>query len=146
MEISKMYFTLTFLPVTCHMSFTSSFRYQTWRSVLSVCKIWAILFCVHLFFVSPLCLIMDKMNEKGYFDVVSGSGKFIFAESTGYLFGVCCNFNMCKRFDLMTTRNRMSLRVIGLRVRAAVQKAKSLGFWVKWCQFIPFSEMVSNYM
>ena len=88
------------------------------------------MFCIHLLFVSPLCLIMEKMNERSYFDVVSGSGKFIFAVSTGYYFGVCCNFNMCKRFYLMTTCNRMSVRVVGLRVRAAVQKAKSkkLGF------------------
>ena len=68
---NQMFFTLTFLPVTCHMSFTSSFRYQTRRSVLSVCKIWAILFCIHLLFGSPLCLIMEKMNERSYFDVVS---------------------------------------------------------------------------
>ena len=88
---NQMYFTLTYLPVTCHMSFTLSFRYQTRWSVLSVCKIWAILFCIHLFFGSPLCLIMEKMNERSYFNVVSGSGKFIFAVSTGYLFGVCCN-------------------------------------------------------
>ena len=52
------------------------------------------MFCIHLFFVSPLCLIMEKMNERSYFDVVSGSGKFIFAVSTGCLFGVCCNFNV----------------------------------------------------
>ena len=68
---NQMYFTLTFLPVTCHMSFTSGFCYQTRRSVLSVCKIWAILFCIHLFFGSPLCLIVEKMNERSYFDVVS---------------------------------------------------------------------------
>ena len=86
-----MYFTLTFLPVTCHMSFTLSFRYERRRSVLSVCKICAILFCIHLFSASPLCLIMEKMKERSYFDVVSGSGKFIFAVSTRYLFGVCCN-------------------------------------------------------
>ena len=34
---------------------------------------------------------MEKMNERSYSDVVSGNGKFIFAVSTGYLFGVCCN-------------------------------------------------------
>jgi len=87
-----MYFTLIFLPITCHnLEFTSSFRYQRRRSVSSVCKICAILFCIQLFFGSPLCLIMEKMNERSYSDVVSGSGKFIFAVSTGYLFGVCCN-------------------------------------------------------
>ena len=137
---------LTFLPVTCHISFTSSFRNQTRRSVLSVCKIWAILFCIHLFFGSPLCLIMEKMNERSYFDVVSGSDKFIFAGSTAYLFGVCCNFNMCKRFYL-TTGNRMSLRVIGLRVRAAVQKAKSkkLVFLGKMMPvYTPYSKMAAN--
>ena len=32
-----------------------------------------------------------KMNERRYSDIVFGSGKFIFAVSTGYLFGCCCN-------------------------------------------------------
>ena len=87
-----MYFTLIFLPITCHnLEFTSSFRYHRRRSISSVCKICAILFCIQLFFGSPLCLIMEEMNERSYSDVVSGSGKFIFAVSTGYLFGVCCN-------------------------------------------------------
>ena len=113
-----MYFTLTFLPVTCHnLEFTSSFRYQRRRSVLLVsyaavlCLVTQALrdetkngcvgdYCIiglqnlcyiDLFFGSPLCLIMEKMNERSYSDVVSGSGKFIFAVSTGYLFGVCCN-------------------------------------------------------
>ena len=48
-------------------------------------------FVLYSIFGSPLCLIMEKMNERSYFDVVSGSGKFIFAVSTRYLFGVCCN-------------------------------------------------------
>ena len=29
------------------------------------------MFCIHLLFGSPLCLIMEKMNERSYFDVVS---------------------------------------------------------------------------
>ena len=76
----------------CHMSVTSSFRYQRRRSVLSVFKMCAILFCIHVFFDLPLCLIMEKMNERSSYDVVTGSGKFIFVVSTGYLFGVC---NLC---------------------------------------------------
>ena len=81
-----MYFTLTFLPVTCHMSFTSSFRYQRRRSVLRLLRRSAefVLFCSHciqLLFGSPLCV---KMNERRHSDVVSGSGKFIFAVSTGF--------------------------------------------------------------
>ena len=35
------------------------------------------------------------MDERSYSDVVSGSGKFIFAVSTGYLFGVYCNCVVC---------------------------------------------------
>ena len=80
-----MYFTLTFLPVTCHMSFTSSFRYQRRRSVLRIETIEKfVLFCSHciqLLFGSPPCV---KMNERRHSDVVSGSGKFIFAVSTGF--------------------------------------------------------------
>ena len=87
-----MYVTLTFLPITFHnMEFISTVRYQGRRSISSVCKICAILFCIHWFFGSPLCLIMEKMKEGSNSDVVSGSGKFIFAVSTGYLFGVSCN-------------------------------------------------------
>ena len=40
------------------------------------------------FFVSPLCLIMEKMSERSYFDVVSGCGKFSFQ----YLPGICLVF------------------------------------------------------
>ena len=83
-----MYFTLTFLPVTCHMSFTSSFRYQRRRSVLrietieKICGICAFgSHCIQLLFGSPPCV---KMNERRHSDVVSGSGKFIFAVSTGF--------------------------------------------------------------
>ena len=77
-----------------------------------------------------ICII--GLQNLSYFVLYSSVFWFIFAVSTGYLFGVCCNFNMCKRFYL-TTCNRMSY-VIGLRVRAAVQKAKSKKqkAWVSW--------------
>ena len=98
----------------CHMSHVIHFEFSLSEEICIEKSAEFVLFCSHciqLLFGSPPCL---KMNGRRYSDVVSGSGKFIFAVSTGYLFG------MCKRFYL-TTCNRMSLRVIGLRVRAAVQ-------------------------
>ena len=87
-----MYFMLIFPPITYHnLEFTSSFHYQRRRSVSPVCKTCTIFFCIPLFFGSPLCLIMEKMIERSYSNVVSGNGKFISAVSTGCLFGVCCN-------------------------------------------------------
>lgn len=80
---NQMYFTLTFLPVTCH-----SLRVFAIRGEDLYCKICAILFSLYSSVFRPLCL---KMNERRYLEVVSGSGKFIFAISTGYLFGICCN-------------------------------------------------------
>ena len=138
---NQMYFTLTFLPVTCHMSFTSSFRYQRRRSVLQ--KICAILFSLYWSVFRPLCL---KMNERRYLEVVSGSCKFIFAVSTGYLFGICCNlcasvFTWPRAIVCLSESSESESELLCKK-----QKAKSLGFWVKWCQFITFSEMVSNYM
>ena len=48
---------------------------------------------------------MEKMDEKSYSDVVSGSGKFIFAVSTGYLFGVYCNCVYCVIVDVYALRD-----------------------------------------
>ena len=125
----------------CHMSLTSSFRYQRRRSVLQ--KICAILFSLYWSVFRPLCL---KMNERRYLEVVSGSCKFIFAVSTGYLFGICCNlcasvFTWPRAIVCLSESSDSESELLCKK-----QKAKSLGFWVKWCQFITFSEMVSNYM
>ena len=80
-----MYFTLTFhmSHVTCH-----SLRVFAIRGEDLYCKICAILFSLYSSVFRSLCL---KMNERRYLEVVSGSGKFIFAVSNGYLFGICCN-------------------------------------------------------
>ena len=82
-----MYFTLTFLPVTCHMSHVIHFEFSLSEEKICIAKF--VLFCFHCIHVfRPLCL---KMNERRYLEVVSGSGKFILAVSTGYLCGICCN-------------------------------------------------------
>ena len=119
-------------PITCHnLEFTSSFHYERRRSVSSVCKICAILFCINLFFGSPLCLIMEKMNERSYSDAVSGNGKFIFAVSTGYLFGVCCN--LCAS-DFTRPRE-----IVCLSGSSDSDPVVIFHFWMAWLyeQFIP---------
>ena len=134
--ISRWHFSLS--HVTCH-----SLRVFAIRGEDLYCKICAILFSLYSSVFRPLCL---KINERRYLEVVSGSGKFIFAVSTGYLFGICCNlcasvFTWPRAIVCLSELSDSESELLCKK-----QKAKSLGFWVKWCQFIPFSEMVSNYM
>ena len=75
----------------CHMSHVIHFEFSLSEEICIEKSAEFVLFCSHciqLLVGSPPCL---KMNERRYSDVVSGSGKFIFAVSTGYLFGICCN-------------------------------------------------------
>ena len=85
----------------CHFSlshvltsnFTSSSRYQ----LICVRKK---LFCVSVLYLSVLlfCKIMEKTDMRSYSDVVSGSGKFIFAVFARYLFGtVWCSLRLSAR-------------------------------------------------
>jgi len=129
----------------CHMSHVTchSLRVFAIRGEDLYCKICAILFSLYSSVFRPLCL---KMNERRYLEVVSGSGKFILAVSTGYLCGICCNlcasvFTWPRAIACLSESSDSESELLCKK-----QKAKSLGFWVKWCQFIPFSEMVSNYM
>ena len=72
----------------CHMSHVIHFEFSLSEDKICIAKFGAILFSLYSSVFRPLCL---KMNERRYLEVVSGSGKFIFAVPTKYLFGICCN-------------------------------------------------------
>ena len=73
----------------CHMSHAIHFGFslsEEKNCIISLQNLCYFVLTVFIcFFGSLLCL---KMNERRSSDVVSGSGKFIFAVSSGYLFGI----------------------------------------------------------